>query len=400
MPISKVQYTVEDVVAAVARNGGSRVKAAAELGIGIRHVFKRLVIAKKRGIDVMAAPMSRATVDTLIQATEAAHHAAPEHFHVKGVSTLVDAEGNVKQQWIKTRSDEEEANTKALIEAVKLVFAEAPRVLPVEAPAASNADLLTVYPIGDHHVGMHSWAEETANDYDLKVAEDLLVGAMERLVMSAPASELAIINDVGDYTHINDKTNRTPASGHILDTDSRYSKIMRVAVKILRRCIDMALTKHARVILEVKPGNHNPDAFVVLQIALGLLYENEPRVTVTQSPAWYTYFRFGKCLIGFTHGDKSKMEGLGEVMAYDRAEDWGDTTHRYWYTGHIHSRTVLEGKGWTAESFRTLAPGDAYAVGAGYRSGRDMNAIVLDREHGEVERHRVDVSQLTAKKTS
>jgi hypothetical protein len=91
----------------------------------------------------------------------------------------------------------------------------------------------------------------------------------------------------------------------VLDTDSRYPKILRVAVKTLRRCIDMALRKHAKVIVAVKPGNHNPDAYVVLQVALGMLYENEPRVEVIQSPAWYTYHRFGNCLLGFTHGDRS-----------------------------------------------------------------------------------------------
>lgn len=398
MGTNKPQFTAQQIVEALERSGGSRVNAARDLGVNVITIHKYIKRAEKMGLVVPASPHIAATADALTAATEAAHHAAPEHFHVRAVSSLVDAEGVVKLQWIKTRSDDDEATTQALIDAIKAVFAEAPRVKPVKAPAKSNADLLTVYPIGDHHVGMHSWAEETGSDYDLKIAEDLLIGAMERLVGSAPPSELAIINDVGDYFHINDKTNRTPASGHILDTDSRYSKIVRVGVKVLRRCVDMALTKHARVILEIKPGNHNPDAYVVLQVALGMLYENEPRVTVTQSPAWYTYFRFGKCLIGFTHGDKSKMEGLGEVMAADRPKDWGDTLHRYWYTGHIHSRKVLEGKGWTVESFRTLAPGDGYAIGAGYRSGRDMNAIVLDKEYGEVERHRVDVSQLERRK--
>lgn len=393
----KRQYTPMQYLEAVRKHGGSRIKAAEELGVSVRALMNNLAICEKRGEEIPPSPYHADRRAYLVKQVEAAHSAAPEHFHVKGVSTLYGAEGEIKQQWVKTRSDDEEKATQALIDAIKAVFAEAPRVAPAEAPLKSNADLLTVYPIGDHHVGMHSWAEETGNDYDLKLAEDLLLGAMERLVLSAPPSELAIINDVGDYFHVNDKTNRTPASGHILDTDSRYSKIIRVGVKILRRCVDMALTKHARVILEIKPGNHNPDAYVVLQVALGLLYENEPRVTVTQSPAWYTYFRFGKCLIGFTHGDKSKMEGLGETMAADRPKDWGDTIHRYWYTGHIHTRKVLEGKGWTVESFRTLAPGDGYAVGAGYRSGRDMNAIVLDKEHGEVERHRVDVSQLEAK---
>jgi hypothetical protein len=35
------------------------------------------------------------------------------------------------------------------------------------------------------------------------------------------------------------------------------------------------------------------------------------------------------------------------------------------------------------EQMRTLAPGDAYAVGGGYLSGRDMKCIVMHSEFGE-----------------
>lgn len=387
------QYTPRQYLEAVIKHGGSRVKAAEDLGVGVRTVITNLNICKERGEEVPASSYNVDRKQYLIEQAEAAHAAAPENFHVRGVSTLYGAEGEIKQQWVKTRVDED-AQLKALIQSIKDAFADTARLEPVATPAHSAADLLTIYPIGDHHVGMHSWSEETGNDYDLKIAEDLLTNAISRLVMSSPPSELAIINDVGDFIHINDKTNRTPASGHILDTDSRYTKIMRVAVKILRRGIDTALTKHHHVHVEIKPGNHNPDSYVALQIALGLLYENEPRVTVNQSPAWYTYYRFGKSLIGFTHGDKCKMEALGEIMAADRAQDWGETLYRYWYTGHVHSRKVYEGRGWTAESFRTLAPGDGYAVGAGYRSGREMNAIVIHKDFGELDRHRVGVEQL------
>jgi hypothetical protein len=99
-------------------------------------------------------------------------------------------------------------------------------------------------------------------------------------------------------------------------------------------------------------------------------------------------------LIGATHGDTTKPEQLLGVMASDRAEDWGQTKHRYWYTGHVHHQSVREFAGVTAESFRTLAAKDAYAAGHGYRAGRDMRCIVLHRDHGEVERHRVDVGML------
>jgi hypothetical protein len=47
------------------------------------------------------------------------------------------------------------------------------------------------------------------------------------------------------------------------------------------------------------------------------------------------------------------------------------------------------------EWFRTLAPRDAWATGAGYRSGRDMYAVIHHKEYGEVERHRCDIAMLT-----
>lgn len=37
---------------------------------------------------------------------------------------------------------------------------------------------------------------------------------------------------------------------------------------------------------------------------------------------------------------------------------------------------------------------DAWHQGQGYRAGRDMQMIVHHREHGEVERHRVDVGMV------
>ena len=53
-----------------------------------------------------------------------------------------------------------------------------------------------------------------------------------------------------------------------------------------------------------------------------------------------------------------------------------------------------EFSGLTWESFRTLAAKDAWAAGRGYRAGRDMLCIVHHREHGEIERHRVDIGMI------
>jgi hypothetical protein len=115
-------------------------------------------------------------------------------------------------------------------------------------------------------------------------------------------------------------------------------------------------------------------------------------VDLSQSKFWF--YRFGKVLLGATHGDTVKHDQLLGVMAADQAENWGQTKHRYFYTGHVHHQSVREYPGLICESFRTLAAKDAYAAGHGYRAGRDMVAIIHHREHGEVERHRCDIGML------
>ena len=94
------------------------------------------------------------------------------------------------------------------------------------------------------------------------------------------------------------------------------------------------------------------------------------------------------------HGNGIKPDQLGQIMAVDRAQDWGETVHRYWYTGHVHTRRVFELPGVLVESFRTLAAPDAWTASMGYRSGRDMHAVTLHAEHGEVIRQRVDPAML------
>ena len=203
-----------------------------------------------------------------------------------------------------------------------------------------------------------------------------------------------MIVNLGDFFHSDNMDNRTRRGGNSLDVDGRFAKVMRVGLRAMRTCVDAALKKHGNVIVYNCIGNHDDHTSLMLSLALAALYENEPRVEICTSPAKFYYHEFGKCLIGMTHGDTSKMPQLSEIMAADKPEEWGRTKHRYWYTGHLHKEQKMEMPGCTAERFRTLAPKDAWHQMMGYRSGRDMKCLVLHKEFGEVERHRVDISML------
>ena len=316
----------------------------------------------------------------------------PKGHLVAGVSTLYNGDGKIVNQWVKSKSGERTPEEWA--EHVRAAFVDVAPIKPIPRPKAGNDRLLTVYPIGDHHVAMYAWGEETGADYDIKIAERLLVSAAQHLVHCAPDSDTALIVNLGDFLHVDNIKNETSRSGHTLDVDTRYQAMIHAGVKMLRAVIETALGKHRHVKVVNVIGNHDDVGAQWLALALAMMYERNPRVTIETKPGKFHYHRHGKVLIGLTHGDTGKPEKIHGVMAADVPELWGATQHRYWFTGHVHTRRVQEFPGVMWETFRTLAPGDAWSRAAAYRSGRDMTAIVFDAAHGEMARHRFDVGML------
>jgi len=217
---------------------------------------------------------------------------------------------------------------------------------------------------------------------------------MAHLVEGAPAAEKSTIVNLGDWFHYDGLEPVTSRSGHVLDSDGRYAKMVRVGMKVMRQCIESALSKHRTVHVINVVGNHDDTGALWMSIALGHMYANEPRVTIDQSPAAFTYFRHGKTLVGCHHGNTCKPDKLAGVMAADRPKDWGDSEHRYWWLGHVHHESVKEYPGVRLETFNTLAAKDAWASAGGYRAARNMKCIVLHAEFGEVARHTVNPAML------
>lgn len=305
------------------------------------------------------------------------------------------AKGKADKVWIKTDVSAE-MREQIMREAIAVMCEEVRPFQLVEAPATTQADLLNVIPIGDPHHGLYAWAAESGDDFDNDIARRLTLGAVDRLMASAPEAGTCIILPLGDVFHANDQSNVTPGHKHQLDVDSRFVKVLGIGIETYRHAVIKALQKHKRVIVRFVSGNHDPQAIWALAFTIQAFFADNPRVTVDLSPAKFWFYKFGKVLIGATHGDTIKHEGLPGVMACDRAEDWGQTKHRYWYTGHVHHQSVKEFPGVICESFRTLAAKDAYAAGHGYRAGRDMVCITHHALHGEVERHRCDIGMIEA----
>jgi hypothetical protein len=309
---------------------------------------------------------------------------------VKRVSAYVYPDGYMGGRWVQSSKDASDYT----IEALKKTFDEYKGHAKLVAPPKhANKDLLTVYPIGDYHLGMYAWKDETGEDWDLDIAERTLRGTMADLVSSAAPSETGLVLSLGDFFHTDDSTNRTPASGHALDVDTRRAKVLQVGVKLLIDCVEMALAKHKKVIVRCLAGNHDPATTPALNIALWAFFHGNKRVHVDCSPSKFFYYQFGRVLIGATHGDKCRMPEFPGVMAANEPDKWGATRFRYGYFGHIHHKEIRgkEINGVICESFQILAPGDEWHYSMGYGAGRSMQAITHHCETGEKFRHIVSI---------
>jgi len=326
-------------------------------------------------------------------------HTAPEGFHIKGVSTYYRRDPKTGEsvpsgQWVKTKVDEQH-KMEMLLDAVQRIAEPlSGKSVKINAPRKTDKDTLTVYPMGDPHLGMYAWAQETGEDFDLEIAERNLIRAVDHLADLAPPSECGLVINLGDFFHTDTPLNRTARSGNPLDVDTRWSKVLSVGVRTMRRIIDRALEKHKRVRVINAIGNHDDNSAIMLSICLDQYYSNNKRVEIDTNPTAFHWYRFGKNLLGVTHGDKVKPRDLPGVMANDRKRDWGETEYRYFYTGHVHHDQLKEYPGCIVETFRTLAGTDAWHHSHGYRSGRDMKCDVLHKEYGRINRHVVGIRQI------
>lgn len=341
-----------------------------------------------------ALDVPRTTMDHRVREAMRAGLSAGSSSQVYATSTLVRGteEDGFALKWIKEKAAPQ--TREQIVDAIKEALGDIQPLPPIHWPAVTLQNLMAFYVWGDPHFGQYSWAEETGDDYDLNIAQKLHFDAVDRLVAATPAARTGVLVSVGDTTHGDDSSNQTPRSKHNLDVDTRWRKVLKVTVLTFERCIQRMLQRHEFVEVIVVPGNHDPHASAAIVIALACLYRDNPRVRIEESPSKFIYKRHGSCLIGITHGDTVKLKDLGEVMAADRPRDWGETDFHHWFTGHVHHEKRIEGRMWSAESFRTLTGKDAYAASSGYRSARDMQSIVFDDVDGEVGRHRVGIKAL------
>ena len=263
---------------------------------------------------------------------------------------------------------------------------ELPRVTIMPAPQHVEEDLLNQFVVTDSHFGMLAHREETGADYDLRLAEQVLLDWFAAAVAGAPQAHTAVLAQLGDLLHHDALESVTPAHKHVLDADSRLHKVVRVVIRTIRRVVDMLLQKHKHVHVVMASGNHDPASSVWVRELLATIYEDEPRVSVDTSPMLYYAYKWGDTLLLYHHGHKRGINNVDATLAGMFREMFGASKYAFAHVGHLHSDEGRKSALMYVERHETLAAPDAYAAGGGWLSGRSAKVITYSRRYGEVAR--------------
>lgn len=321
-------------------------------------------------------------------------HTVPEPFVVKGISTYFDSEGKPRGQWVKSRLDEQKY-LESIKEAISAFYEEAQKIEAPAGPQACDNDIIPWIEIGDAHLGLLAHSAEVGENFDLKIAQSELCGAIGILMDEIAPCERIVINDLGDFTHYENMRGETEASGHKLDYDGRFPKMIKIYSATFRWIIDKALTKAKYVDVIVNQGNHSRTNDIWMAELLRVAYGHTGRVNVLNNDSVFIGYRMGNTFVMTHHSDTCKPARLANVMTTDFRKDYGETAFHYIDIGHVHHGMVMkEHPGIVIESFNHLAALDKWAHDSGYRNRKSITIIKRSKKYGEVGRRLLPIQEI------
>lgn len=199
--------------------------------------------------------------------------------------------------------------------------------------------------IFDLHLGKLAWGGETGENYDTKIARERFLYSIETLLKRASGFEYSrILFPVGSDFLNSDTIFNTTTKGTHQDEDLRWKKTFKLATELLVDGINLMKLKGVPIDVIIVPGNHDFERNYYVGSVLEAWFKDDVMVNVDNSAPVRKFYKFGKVLLGFTHGSEEKESSLPLIMATDfqSKKYWSETVFHEWHLGHQHRKKTLK----------------------------------------------------------
>lgn len=268
--------------------------------------------------------------------------------------------------------------------------AHSPSYPKIKRPKQKEEYLLCIN-LSDLHIGKLVSKTGTGEEYNSDIAIRLAKEAVSSLLHTASGYAITqIVLPLGnDILHV-DGSKPFTTKGTVQDTSGTWHDNFINAREMYVAIIEMMLSV-ADVHLIHVPSNHDYASGFFLSDSVASWFSKSKNVTTDIDMTHRKYYRYGKNLIGYSHGDGAKMEHLPLIMAQESKMDWAETDYRYYYLSHIHHKNAYKFQsakdyhGVTVEYMRSPSTADSYHHINGYQHvKRAIEAFIHHKENGQV----------------
>jgi hypothetical protein len=244
---------------------------------------------------------------------------------------------------------------------------------------ASSGKLLEVN-ISDLHLNKLGYKD---GEYDHNEAEKAFFYILNDVLTKTQHIKFEKILFIWSHDFFNiDNLVKTTTGGTPQDVSTRFANMYKQGKKLLIQGIDL-LRQIAPVETVQVGANHDRLTSYTMSEVLDAWFRNDENVTIDNDPLSRKYRRFGKCLIGFSHGDKEKKR-LGKIMPVEARKDWGETLYCEIHAGHLHSeQAVREENGVIVRYLSSPSGTDNWHFESGYVGAiKKAQSFVWDKDKG------------------
>lgn len=247
--------------------------------------------------------------------------------------------------------------------------------------------------IFDLHIGKLADVDETGGDYNYKIAVERFNNALDDLIQKTKDFRPErIMFPLGNDLFNSDKSKpfAQTTGGTPQQDDIRWQKMFVIG----RQLIASAITKLsliAPVDVVTVFSNHDHERVFYLGEVMDALFQDNPRVTINNSPRVRKYYRWGNCLIGLAHGHNEKMNELPMIMAREAKEMWAECTYFEWLLGHLHHKSsyltqrTKDYNGVVITHLSSLSEADAWHFEKAFTGSiKCAEAFIYDKKQGLV----------------
>ena len=343
-------------------------------------------LIKKHGLNV---PVNNLSERLRYQVNKrAANPALYDHCDKTGVDPL-----KVSRYWVKDAENGVSMEVKGMeatkedYEAVKdevlaAIGDHAPVYKPYERKQSKEKHLLVI-DIADLHIGKLS--SGLGDDYNMKIAvkraKDGLMGILDRT--SGYDIDKILFIGGNDILHT-DGLKRATTAGTPQDTDGNWNDNFSVAKQLYVEVLETLLTI-ADVHYIHNISNHDVANGYFLSQVMEAWFRNCENITFDIDIKHRKYFKYGKCLIGSTHGDGAKEALLPGLMAHEASKYWANTKYRTFFCHHIHHRVAKDYIGVSIQYVRSASGTDRWHGTHGFTGApKAIEGFLFHPKYGQV----------------